>query len=257
MKKSSRALRMAQPLAVVAVWAGLLGYVIPAAFSTPPAVTATSASTASGTPARPGLSRISAASPGLARGPAGSGHARTSARSGSAPGSVPDRPPLRPESAMVRVIQVSRRARRVDVTLGRQSLASDQPFASVTPYRPVRPGIWTVRVVGVAPGARQRVAMRITLVPGSSTTLVVADGRGRLAVSAWQVRTDAGKLAATSAAVPPAARAAAGPGRPAPQTSRAPITWLVLAGTGLLLGLASTTRLRHLRWARRAAAHIR
>ena len=37
---------MAQPLAVVAVWAGLLGYVIPAAFSVAPTVSATATATA-------------------------------------------------------------------------------------------------------------------------------------------------------------------------------------------------------------------
>ena len=40
MNRSSKALRMAQPLAVVVVWAGLLGYVIPAAFSAAPTVSA-------------------------------------------------------------------------------------------------------------------------------------------------------------------------------------------------------------------------
>jgi hypothetical protein len=250
MKKSGRALRMAQPLAVVAVWAGLLGYVIPAAFATPPAVTATASSAASGTPARPDR-----APAGLPRPTAAAGHARTGAQPSGPANPVPDRLPHPAESAMVRVIQASPRARRVTVTLGGQDLARNQPFASVTPYRPVSPGTWTVRVSDDVTGASGRVAMRITLAPDTRTTLVVLDDRGRLAVSAPQARPDVEKLAAGSA-VPPAARPGAEPSRSTPKAARSPITWLVLASTGLLLGLAGAARLRHLRWARRVAGHI-
>lgn len=228
MKKSSKASRMAQPLAVIAVWAGLLGYVIPAAFATPPAVTATSAAAPSGAPAQ----RSPA---GPRRAPAEARHARTSAQPGSAPEPMPERLFRRTENALVRVIQASQRARRVSVTLGRQSLARNQPFASVTPFRPVHPGTWTVRVAGAAQGREQRAVLRITPAPGASTTLVVLDGRGRLAVTALQARPDVGKRAASGAAVPPAARGSAGPGRPAPQAGRSPLTWLVLGGTGLLI----------------------
>lgn len=229
---------MAEPLAVVAVWAGLLGYVIPAAFSTASAVTATPTSAAS--PARVTPHRVPG-SPELGR---ASQHPRAGLQARSAPGSMPDPPARQPDTARVRVIQASPRPRRVTVTLGRWALSRDQAFASVTPYRSVRPGSWTVRAVG----AGERTTKRVTLAPGTATTLVVLDGQGRLAVGAPEVSAD---VRQATASAPPS------PGHSAPEPVRSPIPWLVLGGTGLLLSLAWIARLRQLRWARRVAAHIR
>ncbi len=144
---------------------------------------------------------------------------------------------------MVRVIQASLRPHRVTVTVDGRALSRDQDFGSVTPYRSVRPGTWTVRVVG----AREHATARVRLASGSSNTLVVLGGRDHLAISAQQDSAGIKAVAgggASLAAVPP-------------KPGRSPIAWLVLAGTSLLLGLAWVARLRQVRWARRVAARIR
>lgn len=228
MNRSSKALRMAQPLAVVVVWAGLLGYVIPAAFSAAPTVsaTATAASAASHRDAGP-LNASTGSSDRKARSPAGPSQQH------------------HPGRAMVRVMQAAARPRRVSVTLNHHTLSRDQAFASVTPYRSVRPGTWTVRAAG--PG--ERAATRVTLVAGSRTTLVVLGGHRHLAISVAGDPRGAGTVAAGSTPSPPAA-ATPRPG------GGSPVPWLVLGGTGLLLTLAGVARLRQLRWARRVAAQI-
>jgi len=213
----TRALRLGRLLAVLAVWAGVLGYVIPAAFSSGSGVSATAAAVASHSP--------------------GGQHAWPGPRLASR------RPSHQPRNAMVRVIQASMRQHRVTVTVNGQALSHDQAFASVTPYRPVRPGTWTVRVMG----ASEQATARVMLAAGSSNTLVVLDGRGRLAI---RVQQDSTGSKAT-------ARDAAGLGGTAPQSGWSPVAWLALAATALLLGLAWLARLRQFRWARRAAARIR
>jgi hypothetical protein len=212
MNSSARALRVARPLAVVAVWAGLLGYVIPAAFVTTPPVSATAASA-------PTHAHSNSLSP----------KSRVTARGAS--------------RALVRVIQAAQHPRRVTVTLGGQALSRSQVFASVTPYRPVRPGTWTIRV----DGATEHAATLVTLAAGSTNTLIVVAGPGHLIVS---VRQDS----AGRPAMPKAG--AAGPGGPAKAGGSA-VPWLVLGGTVLLLALAGLARLRQFRWARRVAAHVR
>jgi hypothetical protein len=232
MNRSSKALRMAQPLAVVAVWAGLLGYVIPAAFSSAPTVSATAAaaSAASHRDAGP-LSAATGSSDRKEVNPAASGQRRD------------------PGPAMVRVMQAAARPRWVTVTLDHHALSRSQDFASITPYRSVRPGTWTVS----AAGAGERAATRVTLVAGSRTTLVVLGSHRHLAISVAgdPVAGDPqeGRTVTTGSATgsPPAAT---------PRPGGSPVPWLVLGGTGLLLALAGVARLRHLRWARRVAAQI-
>ena len=192
MKRSSKALRMAQPLAVVAVWAGLLGYVIPAAFSTAPTVSATAASSASRRAA--GTLEKGSTSPD---------------RRSLSPAQAQQR---HPGPAMVRVMQAALRPHRVSVTLGRQPLSHDQAFASITPYRSVHPGTWTVR----AAGAGQRASIRVTLVAGSRTTLVVLADRSHLVISAPDI-SPGGTTVAAAASGPPRA----GPGPPLPRRSPA------------------------------------
>jgi hypothetical protein len=228
MNRSSKAFRMAQPLAVVAVWAGLLGYVIPAAFSTAPAVSAAATATAA-----PPASRRDA-------GPLNAGTGSSGRKAPNAASSLQ----RRPLPALVRVMQAAARPRGVSVTLGHHTLSRDQAFASITPYRSVRPGTWTVR----AAGARERAATRVTLVAGSRTTLVVIGGHGHLAVSAVADPHPGRTVAAGGNPGPSAATPKPGGGSPVP--------WLVLGGTGLLLALAGVARIRQLRWARRVAAHI-
>ncbi len=226
MNRSSKALRMAQPLAVVAVWAGLLGYVIPAAFSAAPTVSATAASAASHHDAGP-LNASTGSSDRKVLNPAGSSRQH------------------HPGRAMVRVMQAAARPRRVSVTLNHHILSRDQAFASITPYRSVRPGTWTV----LAAGPGERAATRMTLVAGSRTTLVVLGSHRHLAISVAGDPHGAGTVAADSTPSPPVAAT--------PRSADAsPVPWLVLGGTGLLLTLAGVARLRQLRWARRVAAQI-
>jgi len=213
----TRAFRLGRLLAVLAVWAGVLGYVIPAAFSAAPGASATEAAVASHSP--------------------GGHHAW------HGPRLDPRRPSRQPQNAMVRVIQASLRPHRVTVTVDGQAVSHDQAFASVTPYRPVHPGTWTVHVVG----AGEQGSARVTLAAGSSSTLVVLDGRGRLAIGVQQ----------DSAGIKAMARDAAGLSGTAPQAGWSPVAWLAPAATALLLGLAWLARLRQFRWARRAAARIR
>lgn len=230
MNRSSKALRMAQPLAVVVVWAGLLGYVIPAAFSAAPTVSATATATAASAASRRDAGPLDAST----------GSSDRKARSPAGPSQQ-----HHPGRAMVRVMQAAARPRRVSVTLNHHTLSRDQAFASVTPYRSVRPGTWTVRAAG--PG--ERAATRVTLVAGSRTTLVVLGGHRHLAISVAGDPRGAGTVAAGSTPSPPAA-ATPRPG------GGSPVPWLVLGGTGLLLTLAGVARLRQLRWARRVAAQI-
>ena len=230
MNSSSKALRMAQPLAVVAVWAGLLGYVIPAAFSAAPTVTATATATAA---------------PATSRRDAGPLNASTGSSDRKAPNPAVSRQQHHPGPAMVRVMQAAGRPRLVSVTLNHHALARDQAFASVTPYRSVRPGTWIVR----AAGAGEHAATRVTLVAGSRTTLVVLGGHRHLTISVAIDPHGLRTVAADSTPSPPAA-AAPRPG------GGSPVPWLVLGGTGLLLTFAGVARLRQLRWARRVAAQI-
>jgi hypothetical protein len=218
---------MAQPLAVVAVWAGLLGYVIPAAFSAAPTVSA------------------AATAASAAHRDAGPLNASTGSSDRKALNPAVSSQQHRPGRAMVRVMQAATRPRRVSVTLNHHTLSRDQAFASITPYRSVRPGTWTVR----AAGAGQRAATRVTLVAGSRTTLVVLGGHRHLAISVAGDPHGARTVAAGSTPSPPAA-ATPRPG------GGSPVPWLVLGGTGLLLTLAGVARLRQLRWARRVAAQI-
>jgi hypothetical protein len=224
MKRSSKALRMAQPLAVVAVWAGLLGYVIPAAFSTAPAVSAT-ASASSAASRQPS-------------GPASGSSGRTAPPTASVRQRHRDR-------AMVRVMQAAPRVHRVCVTLGRETLSCGQAFASITAYRSVPTGTWTVR----AAAAGEHAAARVTLAAGSRTTLVVLGGRRHLAISFAGVPRGTGTRVSGGGPTPSAAGATPKPGG-------SPVPWVVLGGTGLLLAMAGLARLRQLRWARRVAAQM-
>jgi hypothetical protein len=226
MKRSSKALRMAQPLAVVAVWAGLLGYVIPAAFSTTPTVSTTASASSAASHRAPGP---------------------LDAATGSSDRKAPRAPSRRQERdpALVRVMQAAPRVHGVCVRLGRQTLSCDQAFASITPYRSVRPGTWNVQ----AADADEHAATRVTLTADSRTTLVILGGRRHLMISSAGVPPEA-KPRASGAPTTTLATAAT------PKPGGSPVPWVVLGGTGLLLALAGLARFRQLRWARRVAAHI-
>jgi Domain of unknown function (DUF4397) len=215
MNLTAQALRAAWPLAVLALSAGLAG------LGTSPALASVSAPAA--------------------------GHAYTVAGMGRKAGLrlqiIDDRTSSPPGDALVRVIQASLRQHQVTVTFGNQVIQRGQDFASVTPYRPLHPGPWTVQ----AAGGGEHTTARLTLTATSIRTLVVLDGHGRLVITSLED--------AAGSKIAPAGGAATGYGGTAPGGS--PVRWLALTGLGVVLTLGGLARLRTLRWARRAAAHVR
>jgi hypothetical protein len=156
---------------------------------------------------------------------------------------IDDRTSSPPGDALVRVIQASLRQHQVTVTFGRQVVQRGQDFASVTPYRVLRPGMWVVH----AAGGSEHTTTRLRLTATSIHTLVVLDSHGRLVITSLED--------AAGSKVAPAGGAATGYGGTAPGGS--PVPWLALTGLGVVLTLGGLARLRTHRWARRAAAHVR
>jgi hypothetical protein len=179
--------------------------------------------------------------------PVQAGHAYTVAGMGPKAGLrlqiIDDRTSSPPGGALVRVIQASLRQHQVTVTFGNQVIQRSQSFASVTPYRVLHPGTWTVH----AAGGGEHTSTRLTLTATSIRTLVVLDSHGRLVITSL--------VDAAGSKIAPAGGAATGYGGTAPGGS--PVPWLALTGLGVLLTLGGIARLRTLRWARRAAAHVR
>jgi Domain of unknown function (DUF4397) len=177
------------------------------------------------------------------------GHAYTVAGMGPKSGLrlqvIDDQLSCPPGRALVRVIQASLRQHLVTVTAGGQVLSRRQQFATVTSYRALRPGTWTLRAAG--PG--ERAASQVTLAPGSIQTLIVLDDPGHLAITV--LRDAAGSE------VTPVGGAATGFGGTAARPGRSLVPWLALAVAGVVLTLAGVVRLRRVRWARRAVASIR
>lgn len=177
------------------------------------------------------------------------GHAYTVAGMGPKSGLrlevIPDQLSCPPGRAMVRVIQASLRQHQVTVKAGGQVLSRKQAFATVTSYRGVRPGTWTMRARGVS----EHATTQVTLAAGSIQTLIVIDDPGHLAIMAL------GDAAGTE--VTPAGGAATGFGGTAAKPGRSALPWLVLTAAGLVLTLTGIVRFRRVRWARRAVAHIR
>jgi hypothetical protein len=147
--------------------------------------------------------------------------------------------------AMVRVIQASLRQHQVTVTADGHVLSRSQAFATVTPYRAMRPGTWALRVSG----ASEHATARVSLAAGSIQTLVVLDDPGHLGIMTLED--------AAGSSVPPAGGAATGLGGTAPRPGPSPLPWLALAAAGIAVTATGIVRFRRLRWARRAIAHIR
>ncbi len=110
------------------------------------------------------------------------GHAYTVAGMGPAAGLrlqiIPDRLTTPPGKALVRVIQASLAQQVVAVKVGHTTLSRHLKFASVTGYRAVKPGSWTIRVAGSSESATDTVG----LMAGSLYTLVVLDEHGKLVI---------------------------------------------------------------------------
>ena len=179
--------------------------------------------------------------------PVQAGHAYTVAGMGPKAGLrlqiIDDRTSSPPGDALVRVIQASLRQHQVTVTFGNEVIKRGQDFASVTPYRVLHPGTWTVH----AAGGGEHTSTRLTLTATSIRTLVVLNRHGHLVITSLED--------AAGSKIAPAGGAATGYGGTAPGGS--PVPWLALTGLGVALILGGLARLRTLRWARRAAAHVR
>jgi len=162
------------------------------------------------------------------------GHAYTVAGMGPAAGLrlqiIPDRLTTPPGKALVRVIQASLDQQVVAVTVGHAKVSRHLKFASVTGYRAVKPGTWSVRVAGSSENA----TATVSLAAGSLYTLVVLDGHGQLMIDTL---TDA-----QGSKVDPAGAPQTGFGGTAARPGAALLPWaagglagLLTAASGLVL----------------------
>ncbi len=123
----------------------------------------------------------------------------------------------------MRVIQASLRQDRVTIRADGRALSRDQEFATVSSYRELPPGTWTVRATGTGESAQTR----IRLAADGIYTLVVLDGPGRLAITAL--------ADAAGSSVVPKGAADTGFGGTAPKPGGSPVPWLVAIAAGLML----------------------
>jgi hypothetical protein len=143
---------------------------------------------------------------------------------------------------LVRVLQASVKQPLVTVSDGRNILARQLAFSSVTSYLALQPGTQTVQFS--APG--EHTAKSVTLAAGSVHTIVVLDDPAGLKVGTL---TDA-----AGSNVTPTGGAATGMGGAAPHPDPQTAPWLATLAAGLLLVMAGLVGLRR---SRRAVALVR
>jgi hypothetical protein len=174
------------------------------------------------------------------------GHSYTVAGMGPAAGLrlvvIPDRLTTPRGRALVRVIQASMQQDTVTVTADQKALASNLKFASVTSFRTVRPGTWTVTVKG----SSETATASIPLSAGSIHTLVVLDDPGKLAID--DLLDASGSKVAPTGAVP------TGLGGTAPRPGAPLLPW---AAAGLVGLAGAMTGVIQLSRRRRPALHAR
>jgi hypothetical protein len=174
------------------------------------------------------------------------GHAYTVAGMGPESGIrlqvIPDELTTPPGKALVRVIQASLLQNSVTVTAGHIRLATHLKFASVTGYRAVAPGTWTVQ----AAGSSETATASVVLAAGSIHTLVILDDPGQLGIDDL-LEAAGSKVAAIGAAQTGLGGTAARPG-----VSLRP--WAAVATAGVI-GVAGGMALLSRR--RRPALHAR
>jgi hypothetical protein len=134
--------------------------------------------------------------------------------------------------SLVRVIQASLKQKKVTVTSGSQTLASNLAFGSVTSYVSVPPGTPDVKAAGSTTSASKRVS----LAADTTHTIVVLDDPGHLAIDPL---TDA-----AGSKLMPAGAAATGFGGMAPRPGPSPWPWAAALAFGALVAAGAATRLR-------------
>jgi hypothetical protein len=145
--------------------------------------------------------------------------------------------------SLVRVIQASLTQQRVTVRAAGKTIARKLAFASITAYKVVKPGTWTVHAAGENEGADANVK----LIPGAIYTLVVLDDPGHLTIDSLED--------AAASKVAPAGAPATGMGGTAARPGEPLLPWLIAGGIGLIVFAGGTTRL--VRKPRRSAVHAR
>jgi hypothetical protein len=175
-----------------------------------------------------------------------SGHAYTVAGMGPASGLrlqiIPDRLTTPPGKALVRVIQASLDQQVVTVTAGQTKLARHLKFASVTGYRAVKPGTWSVRVAGSSESATDAVGLEA----GSLYTLVVLDAHGKLTIDRL--------IDAQGSKVDPPGAPLTGFGGTAARPGAALLPWAAAGLAGVLMAATGTVLVMR---RRRPALHAR
>jgi hypothetical protein len=136
--------------------------------------------------------------------------------------------------ALVRVIQASLQQSQVTLTAGRHVLVRDLTSGSATSFAAVTPGTWNVRATGKTMSTTQRE----TWAAGSTYTLVVLDGAGRLQLDC--LMNEAGT------SMQPAGGAMLGFGGTAPRPG-SPLPWLAGLACGALLAGGGALWLRRTR----------
>jgi hypothetical protein len=124
---------------------------------------------------------------------------------------------------LVRIIQASLTQPRVTVRAGKAVIARGLAFGSVTSYKVVSPGAWTVSAVG----ATSHASDQISLIAGTIHTIVVLDDPGQIALDDL--------LDAAGSKVAPAGAPATGFGGTAPRPVPSDLPWVELMAGGLLI----------------------
>ena len=175
-----------------------------------------------------------------------SGHAYTVAGMGPLAGIrlqvIDDSLAMTRNAALARVIQASMHQTSVTVTAGSKVLGRDLNFTTVTRYRSVRAGTVTVSAVGTS----EHGSAQFTLNADTIYTFVVLDNSGELKVTAL--------VDSSGSKIMPVGAASTGFGGTAPRPGAPLLPWIAAAGTGLLIAVGGTLRLRR---RRRPAVHAR
>ena len=134
--------------------------------------------------------------------------------------------------ALVRVVQASMKHPKVSMRWGGKTLASKLPFASVTSYRAVAPGLKNLAVTAGAGDTKSAV----TFTAGSIHTLIVLDGAKGLEVAYLQDANGSSKL--------PVGGVETGFGGTAPHGPASPLPWLEVIACGSVLAAGGILGLR-------------